>query len=380
MAAEMVTVNLLAEIPKAAIKMVQDGKAEVTSHFIRTVHDKSIVNNFKIIGMDASNPGKNASNIITNSLRKSALRTAVKPSNLSLIKANTDKILSSLSSLSTIQTLQWVNLGATLVNTAITAVGFYLTLKKMDSIEGEIRNFFSRYQSDRTDDMLEVYETHLHNMMGDLDYLQKRYQNKTLDDQYFKTRSRDIENECNQTAAFLKKVLKEFQDGSVDQALGCQILFTLTPVLAEVITEYCWQYNTEIGGKHSQLEYGLDTLQQINSDSFKRFMKQEMTFNPYYLAVSPEKRQEAQFVSFNCLSELEDNLKACSEAIQRAPSHELIPFDEFLDNQVWDNVTKQHEAETHVPEEDFLTKQIMQMSIDESGEETIYIPLQAYHV
>ncbi len=372
----MVTVKLLAEIPKAAVRMVQKGQAEVTSHFIRTVQDKSIVNNFKIIGMDPSNPGKNASNLITNSLRKSALRTTVSTSNLNLIKANTDKILSSLSSLSTIQTLQWVNLGATLVNTAITAVGFYLTLKKMDSIEGEIRNFFSRYQSDRTDDMLEVYETHLHNMMGDLDYLQKRYQNKTLDDQYFKARSRDIENECNQTAAFLKKVLKEFQDGSVDQALGCQILFTLTPVLAEIITEYCWQYNAEIGGKHSQLEYGLDTLQQINNDDFKRFMKREMTFNPYYLAISPEKRQEAQFVSFNCLSELEDNLKACSEAIQNAPSHELIPFDEFLDNKVWDNVTKQHEAETHTAEEEYLKKQIMQMSIDENDEETVYIPLQ----
>ena len=376
MAAEMIAVKLLAEIPKTALKMVQNGQAEITSHFIRTVQDKSILNNFRIVGMDPSSPGKEASKILANPLRKVALRTGVTPSSLNLIKANTDKILSSLNSLSSIQAMQWVNLGATLVNTAITAVGFYLTLKKMDSIEGEIRNFFSRYQSDRTDDMLESYETHLHNLMGDLDYLQKRYQNKSLDDQYFKARSRDIEAECNQTVAFLKKVLKEFQDGSVDQALGCQILFTLTPVLAEVITEYCWQYNAEIGGKHSQLEYGLDTLRQINSESFRRFMKHEMTFNPYYLAVSPEKRQEAQFVSFNCLSELEDNLKACSEAIQAAPSHELIPFDEFLDSKVWDSVARLNEAETHIPEEEFLKKQIMQMNLDESEGETVYIPLQ----
>lgn len=370
----MVAVKVMAEIPKAALRKVQTGEAEITSHYIRDRYTKSIINNFRIVSMDASDP-RHPNNIINNALRKSALRTTVKQSDLNLIKTNTDKLLHSLNSLQTIQTLQWISTGASLVNVGLTAVGFYLTLKKMDGIQGEIRSFFTRYQSNRTDDMLEVYETHLHNLMGDLDYLQKRYQIQALDDQYFKTRSRDIENECNQTAAFLKKVLKEFQEGTVDHALGGQILFTLTPVLAEVINEYCWQYHIEIGGPHSQLEYGLDTLQQINSEALKIFMKREMTFNPYYLTISPEKRQEAQFVVFHCLSELEDNLKACGEAIRIAPSHVLIPFDDFLNGQVWENISKQHEAETHTTEEEFLTKQIMQMSIDEN-DETVFVPMQ----
>lgn len=224
--------------------------------------------------------------------------------------------------------------------------------------------------------MLEQYETHLHNMMGDLDYLQKRYHNKTLDEQYFKTRSRDIENECNQVSAFIKKVLKEFMEGSVDQALGCQILFTLTPILVELINEYCWQYHIEIGGSHSQLEYGLDTLKEINSDSFKTFMKREMAFNTYYASISPIKRQEAQYVSFGCLDELQDNLTACAEAIKMAPVHSLMPFDEFLDEKVWDDVSKQQKTENHITEEEFLTRQIMQMSIDDN-DEIVYVPVQA---
>lgn len=372
----MQTVQLVAQIPKAAMRLVKSGKAEITSHFIRDIQSKDIINNFKIVGLDPSRPQNSVNNLMTNSLRRLAVNSQVSSAKLSLIKANTDKILSSLGSLQSIQALEWVNLGATLVNVAMTAVGFYLTLKKLDGIEGELRNFFSRYQSDRADDMAEVYETHLHNLMGDLDYLQKRYHNKTLDEQYFKSRSRDIENECNQTAAFLKKVLKEFQNGAVDQALGCQILFTLTPVLAEVITEYCWQYSCEIGGLHNQLEYGLDTLKEINSEKFKQFMKYEMTFNPYYLAISPEKRQEAQFVSFRCLSELEDNMNTCVDIVKSAPSHQLVPIDEFMDDQVWHRISKQDEEQYHVPEEEFLTKQIMQMSIDDS-DGVVSVPLQA---
>ena len=375
MAAEMATVKLVAQIPKTALRMVQKGQARVTSHFIQDLSNNHIVNNFRIVGLDPTKTGDQVNKILQNPLRRVAMNTAVKPSNLSLIKQNTDQILKSLGSLSTIQTLQWVNLGATLVNTAMTAVGFYLTLKKLDSIEGEIRGFINLYQSNRKDDMLEAYETHLHNLMNDLDYLQKRYQNKTLDDQYFKNRSRDIENECNQTAAFLKKVLKEFQEGIIDQALGCQILFTLTPVLTEVITEYSWQYNTEIGGKHNQLDFGLDTLKQINSDQFKRFMKREMVFNPHYLAISPEQRQEAQTVSFGCLTEMEENLKTCEEAIQIAPSHQLIPFDEFLDEQVYNNISKQSEEANRMSQEEFLTKQIMQMSIDDN-DDVAYLPMQ----
>ena len=374
MAAQKVMVNIVAEVSKSALRKLQLGQARMDGYGIKRLDGKKLAN-FHVLSLDPSNQTDQANQLINAAIHKMAANSNMINGDLRVIKTNTDKILNAMNMLKGVQALQWANLGVSLVNTAISVAGFYMTLKKLDSIDGELKKLCEQWKSARTDDLIETFETHLHNILADLDYLQKRYDNPSMDKAYFLVRSRDIETECNQTAAYLKKVLKEFQEGSISQDLGCSILFTLAPSFAELVNEYCWQYSIEVGGQSLQLEYGQDTIKLLNGEPFRTFMKRKMAFDPYYLKISPEKRQQAQEVAFYCLDELEDNLTCCAKAIQEHPVHELVSFEDYLNQRLWEQIDQEQMAETGESVSEMLTKQIMQMQIDEN-DETVYIPLR----
>ena len=185
----------------------------------------------------------------------------------------------------------------------------------------------------------------------------------------------EIENECIETASFLDKILTRFQSGQEDAKLACQIIFTLAPIYAQLVNEYCCQYYCLCGQRHNQFESWLSVLDQINSEAFRFFMKKQMTFNVDYAQLHPQRRKDVLTVAFDGIEEVKNIMMLCAETIQTVPENTLVPVENLLQEKMWKDLQEQA-GQNETPEE-FFTHTIMQMAIDENDEEVI-IPMQMH--
>ncbi len=326
-----------------AARMLQSGQAEVTSGGIRDIKTKRVI--------------AQAKPVMTKTFSQKEL--------LNRVAQSTQMI----------QTLSWVNVGLNLVNIGVSVAGFYMTLNKLNSLQGELRQFIDTYKADHESDELEMYKNHLQKITNHLSYLQSRYTIPIFDRQDFMNHRVEIENECIETANFLDKTLSRFQAGQEDVRLACQIIFTLALVYAQLVNEYCCQYYCLCGQRHNQFESWLSVLDQINSESFRFFMKKQMAFNVDYAELHPQRRKDVLTVAFDGIEEVKNNLLLCSETIELAPENTLVPVEHLLQGKLWKDLQEQT-GQNETPEE-FFSNMIMQMAIDENDEEVI-IPMQRY--
>ena len=340
----MPAAEVVYKLSKSALRMVQNGTAEWTPGGIRDVHTKKIL-----------------------ALARPILTTAV---------SNKQMLQNISQSLNSVEALAWANIAVSLVNLGVSVVGFYLTLKKMEALTGEIHQFIARYKSDKEADQLQEYKTHLNNLTSHLNFLQCRYTLDEYNKQIFIIRETDVETECNETASFLDRILSQYQKKEISEKLACQILFTLSPIYAQLVNEYCCQYYCTHKTSHAQFEAWKNILDQINSDSFRQFMKREMAFNIQYADLSPQKRSDALTLSFECVQELIDNLTTSAEIIKTAPEDTLISVSDLLNAKTWDEIRDQIQTKQDESPEEYFRQQLNQIAINDDGEEEVYVPLQ----
>ncbi len=326
-----------------AARMLQSGQAEVTSGGIRDIKTKRIIAQAKPV-------------MTTTFSQKELLSQVVQSTQM-------------------IQALSWVNVGLNLVNIGVSVAGFYMTLNKLNSLQGELRQFIDTYNADHQSDELEIYKNHLQKITNHLSYLQSRYTTPIFDQQDFMNHRVEIENECIETANFLDKTLSRFQAGQEDPKLACQIIFTLAPIYAQLVNEYCCQYYCLCGQRHNQFEFWLSVLDQINSEAFRFFMKKLMTFNADYAELNPQRRKDVLTVTFDGIEELKNNLLPCAETIQAVPEKTLVPVENLLQEKLWQDIRDNAEMQPAETPVEFFTHTVMRMAIDENDEE-VYIPMQ----
>ena len=341
----MPAAQVVYKLSKNALKLIKSGKAEWTPGGIRDIHSKKIIELAKPVVSKTMN-------------NQQAIQSL----------ANTTKMISALS---------WANVVLSLVNLGVSIAGFYLTLTRMESLQGEIHQFIVRYQNDREADQLESYKAHLLKMTSQLNFLRNRYTISDYDKQMFIIRETDIENECNETASFIEKIMDQYQKHEISGELACQIIFTLAPVYAQMVNEYCCQYYFTHGIHHQQFETWKSFLDQINSEKFRIFMKREMFFSVQYVQLSPMRRREVLDIAFECVQELQDNLTLCSQAVELAPKDEIVPLDELLSIKQWNEVRGQVHSDQNETPEEYFRRQIMQVAINEDDED-VYVPLTRY--
>ena len=271
-----------------------------------------------------------------------------------------------------VQALSWVNATMSLVNVGISVAGFYMTLTRLESMQGELRQFIETYGANQRSETLETYNNHLQKLTNLLAYLQSRYTTKLFDQQDFMNHRIGIENECIETANFIIRVLNDFQGGLIDARLACQIIFTLTPVYAQLVNEYCCQFFCLCRQKHYQFDSWLSVMDEINSEQFRYFMKKQMAFNVEYAELHPQRRQDVLTVTFDCVEELKDNLVLSAETIQSVPENTLIPVEHLIQQRTWDSVREILPVHSDETPEEFMNRTIMQMAVDEN-DEVVYV-------
>ena len=326
-----------------AARMLQSGQAEVTSGGIRDIKTKRIIAHAKPFST-------------TTFSQKEMLTQVVQSTQM-------------------IQALSWVNMGLNLVNIGVSVSGFYMTLNKLNSMQGELRQFIDTYKADHQSDELETYRNHLQKIANHLSYLQSRYTNPIFDQKDFMIHRGEIDAECIETANFLEKVLNRFQSGQEDAKLACQIIFTLAPAFAQLVNEYCCQYYCLCRQQHNQFESWLSVLDRINSEAFRCIMKKQMTFNVDYAELNPQRRKDVLTAVFDSIEEVKNNLLLCAETIKLVPENTLVPAENMLQEKMWQDIRDNANMQPEETPEEFFTRTVMQMAIDENDEEVI-VPMQ----
>ena len=330
------------KLSRAAIEMVRNGTATLTKGGIRDIKTGHIIE-----------------------LAKPVMTTAL---------SNREMLSQISQGVKAVQALSWVNTALSLVNVGISVAGFYMTLKNMKAMHGDLRQFMNTYQADKQSETLETYRNHLQKIENHLSYLQSRYTIPIFDRQDFMNRRNQIEEECIETANFLEKTLTTFQAAQIEPKLACQIIFTLSPIYAQLVNEYCCQYYCLCGQLHNQFESWLSILDMINSEGFRSFMKMQMAFNADYAELHPQRRKDVLTVAFGSVEEVKQNLLLCSEIIKNVPENTLVPVENLLQEKIWQDISV--EAESESPEE-YMMHTIMQVAIDENDEEVV-IPMRMY--
>ena len=291
------------------------------------------------------------------------------------------EITKAVGSIQTVEILQFATVGLQLANVAVTAVGFYLTMKKLDEIGGELRAFYDRYREDKAADEKEKYQSYMGMVSSHMGYLQMRYETDIFDERDFLFRSSGIEHDCNQIYSFLQKILQQFMSHKIDHALACQIIFTLGPAFAELVSEYCCQYRCYLGKRNPQFDNWCGILKQINSESFILFLQQEMAFNPYYLELSPEQRHNALVVCFGSIAKCQEMLAARDKVLEGVPARSPITVvDELLNLRAWQTLGREMGAGTEETISEMLTQSVLNTDIPENGAEHVFIPVHAMEI
>ena len=326
-----------------ATRLIKSGQAEWTKGGIRDVKTKKIIE-------------------LAQPMRASSLTQ----------KQMLDRISGSVQSL---QALSWVNTALSLVNVGVSVAGFYMTLSRLESLNGDLRRFIDTYSANQKSDMLETYNNHLQKITNHLSYLQSRYTTAVFDQHDFMNRRVEIENECIETANFLIKVVNAYMSGQLDPRLANQIIFTLAPVYANLVNEYCCQYYCICRQQHNQFQAWLSVLDFINSDQFRNFMKMQMAFNVDYAELHPQRRKDVLSVSFDCIEEVKRNMILCADTIHLVPEDTMIPVEYMIQNKIWEDVSRNLKPEQQETPEEWMNHTIMQIAIDDNDEE-VFVPMR----
>ena len=368
---------LTMKVSKAAMKLVQAGKAFLSSGGVRmmdgtmfemarpTVAPKLLntVSNF-VSGPVGS--GLSIASSLASNVQCAMIQKGVDAANLKLddVIVRLGRIETAMQGIQTIQVLSWANTALSLANTGISIAGFYMTLTKLKGIEEQLQAFFERYQQDRHGDTVEQFRTILMDLRSDISYLNQKSSNDTFDEDSFVQREPFVEEHLNRAASFIRRVIKEFLEERIDGRVGCQIIFVLATVYAQTANEYCCQYYYRHHVLHALFRDWASVLDEINTSAFRERMRQYFTFSPEYADVSPVKKSDAIRIAMESVSEYQNRLSACEELIRLMPESKFIQLDDMLNQEIYAALARKNPALT----DQYITEQIMRADADTSSD------------
>lgn len=117
-------------------------------------------------------------------------------------------------------------------------------------------------------------------------------------------------------------------------------------------------------------------LDRINSTDFRDFMKQEMAFNIYYVKEPALRRSMSLKALFDSVQGLVDDLEISVQLAECAPRDKLVSVSELAGIQAWNEVRDRINVQENETPEEYMTRKILQIEIDEDGNNEVFIPLQ----
>lgn len=224
--------------------------------------------------------------------------------------------------------LNWASCAFSMANCGISIAGFYMTLKKMDQISTQISALSDKIDRAIISDMVERYDRYRLNLSSDLGLLQT-YKTEVSKTPIF-------EEHLNEIAAFLKRVISEFENREIDGVLGCNLIFGLAIPFAQEIREYSAQFYYENDRFPANYSQWVSILESIDSDSLKDRLKSILIYD------HPELHMKDRYIAFSgavgAVQLQLGNLIYSQELIKQLPQKDYIALDDVITYKLHNNL------------------------------------------
>lgn len=346
----MSAVKMTFAISKSAAKLVKAGKAILSSGGVRDLTGQ-MIEMVKPVAPVASkaklslNPvlgGINLASSIGSNIQCAFIQQGVNAANAKLddVMVRLEKMSRALSSLQTVQTLSWIGTSFSLANCGISVAGFYLTLSRLDRINGQLKEFYDRYKQDRQNDKIMRFNEILDNLKSDIGMLRNRAVNKTFTEMYFKNADPAITRLINEAKAFIESIIDDFENDRIDGEVACPIVFTIAAVLAQTINEFCCQYYYIHHIKHHMYEEWISFLDRIDSEKFRNAFNRFIQLNIAYVAMTPIQKAFAFLLAMEQVNQEKNRLATCSTLISSISEQEYYHLEDALNARLYLEIPK----------------------------------------
>ena len=375
------------EISNAMARLIKAGKAVISSGGVRNTTGQLMELAKPVVSNNLSNlvspslgpisAGVNLASSLAGNIQPGLIQHSVNIANAKLdgIIKQLGTLSNALSGLNQIQVLSWVNSAFGLANCGLSIAGFYMTLKKMDGLHGQLTNFFDRYKQDRQSDRIQEYEKILMDLKADLAYINQLHTEKTFDNKVFDVRAAGIEKDLNTARAFLKALMEDFQNRRIDGVMGCEMIFTLMTIYSQLFNEFCcWQYYAH-HTHHPLFSDWKIILENVHSPAFQRAVSQFLTFEPSYARISPARKVESHRIIFEGVNQQLSRIHACSEAIENLPIEDFIFIDALMNQRVTEAVATQLLGVEPAELDNMITEKVQKAEIAGDDNDRIALPV-----
>ena len=168
--------------------------------------------------------------------------------------------------------------------------------------------------------------------------------------------------------------MDDFRNRRIDGKVGCQIIFTLTALYAQVMNEYCCCYYYYHNARPMLFHDWLEVLDETESPALKEHVKNYLSFDPEFVQVSPVRKIDAFKVAFESIREEKSMVESCAESIG------ALSFEEYcrVEEKVNQGIVRLIEDQLDPKEgclDDILTRRIKGGDYVSTEEDFILIPV-----
>lgn len=336
-------VKLAYTISKEALKLVKSGKAVLESGGVRDLSGKLIelakpaVNS---LSGGLSSPITMVSSI-ANNVQSGFIQKGVNQANakLDISLEKLDQIQNAVNALAKTNVLGWVNCAAGLVNCGITVAGFYMTLKKLDEVSGQIEALSNIVEKDIVNKHLELFDRYRLYINSDIGRM-KNYDLSVV-------QTVNLSDHLDDMAAYLKSVIRQFENREIDGELGCTIIFNLAVAFAKEVNEYSAQYYYETGKFPPNYSSWVAVLESIDSPSFKEHLKQYLFFECPTLTM--QQKYNTYSIAVYTVEQQLGELEYTKELVPQIEKKDYIRLDDFINRKIHNNLYYEIEDRVCIP-------------------------------
>lgn len=273
-------------ISKKAATALKNKTAELTVGGVRDLNTGQMLELFKPLSTASTSFSSGISlgpvgsviqlvSSIGNNVQSAFIQKGVNQANLKL-----DEIQKTLA---TMQFCPWVNSMLSIVNIGITISGLTILKRNIDQNFLQLSNEINQLSEKFDGEIIRKLTRDCKTYMDDLKYfLDLAYQESDK-----LVESELLPPTLNKINHFLSDVIDRFERHEIEGEFGAWIIFNLSVLFSQVIQEYANIYLMKKQRRPINLDSWLETLDSINSPSFKNYLKQFL-YNEYPLHTTKE--------------------------------------------------------------------------------------------
>lgn len=244
--------------------------------------------------------GINALSSIAGNVQCAFIQKGVNKANekLDTLIAGFDRMEQKLDILPNLQALSAANLAVGVINCAVTVGGFYLTFKKLDQLDIQIKAIIDRIDQNVMSDMIQTFNELNLESIRHLEALENEpFRNTEFD---IVNKSSEISKFLERTYAFLDRLLREIDKGFIDPETLLALMMKLSVTYTRILKEFSVQYKFALGYMPPNFTNHIELLKQIsNNERYHQYVHTYVFSNNDGL--TPFDRQNIYLMSKNLI-------------------------------------------------------------------------------